>query len=212
MPKVYPNAIAPAGDSQRSQINCENDQQEAHVLTVWRKSLMFNCNGFTVFDSKGNLVFRVDNYASEHKGEIVLMDASGKSVLTIRRKKLSLSDQWLMYNEEESSKPLFSIKKHVALRPAKTLIHLTPCTASSTSITYHVDGSYYHRNCMIYNQKQQPVAEIRRKESKAGVQLGADVFKLVIQSEFDTYLAMAVVIVMDQMFGSKPSLLRNWSF
>ena len=57
------------------------------VLTVWKKSLLMSCSGFTVIDGKGNLVFRVDNYCGR-PGEIVLMDASGKSMLTVRRQKV----------------------------------------------------------------------------------------------------------------------------
>lgn len=53
-------------------------------LTVWKKSLLMNCKGFTVIDSCGNLVYRVDNY-SLHPQELVLMDASGNSLLTMRR-------------------------------------------------------------------------------------------------------------------------------
>lgn len=56
-------------------------------LTVWRKSLLLSCNGFTVIDSKGNLIYRVDNYTG-HPQEIVLMDGSGKSVLTLHRRKV----------------------------------------------------------------------------------------------------------------------------
>lgn len=59
---------------------------QASVLTVWRRSLLFNGNGFAVFDAKGNLAFRVDNYASGSKKEVVLMDGAGKPLLTIRRK------------------------------------------------------------------------------------------------------------------------------
>ncbi|VVB12775.1 unnamed protein product [Arabis nemorensis] len=59
---------------------------EVFVLTVWNKSLMFNCNGFTVFDSKGDLVFRVDNYMHGNRGQVLLMDGSAKPLLTIRRK------------------------------------------------------------------------------------------------------------------------------
>lgn len=58
----------------------------ASMLTVWRRSLLFNGNGFAVFDAKGNLAFRVDNYASGSKKEVVLMDGDGKPLLTIRRK------------------------------------------------------------------------------------------------------------------------------
>lgn len=87
MTKIHPNA--PVLDSPRPAApGRPSSPEEASVeaLTVWRRSLLLNGNGFTVFDAKGNLVFRVDNYASGNKGEIVLMDASGKSLLTIRRK------------------------------------------------------------------------------------------------------------------------------
>jgi hypothetical protein len=40
------------------------------TLTMWRKSLVFSCNGFIVFNSKGNLVFKVENYASDLKDSI----------------------------------------------------------------------------------------------------------------------------------------------
>ncbi|RWW33013.1 hypothetical protein BHE74_00029880 [Ensete ventricosum] len=79
MTKVHPHATA-AVEPPRP------EAAEATVLTVWRKSLLFNGNGFTVFDSKGHLVFRVDNYSSGSRDCVVLMDGAGKPLLTIRRK------------------------------------------------------------------------------------------------------------------------------
>lgn len=35
---------------------------------------------------EGNLAFRVDNYEADCRGEVVLMDAVGKPLLTARRK------------------------------------------------------------------------------------------------------------------------------
>lgn len=81
MPKVHPNTVS---DGQKR----DSDRHEVEVLTVWKKSLLFNCYGFTVFDAEGNLVFRVDNYVAGNSGEIVLMDGSGLPLLTIRRKVL----------------------------------------------------------------------------------------------------------------------------
>ena len=87
MTKVHPNANAVVLESEKPTLTgIERERESTEVLTVWRKSLLFNGNGFTVFDGKGNLMFRVDNYASEHRGEIELMDAAGKPLLTIRRK------------------------------------------------------------------------------------------------------------------------------
>lgn len=74
----------------------ENHQQEPDSkadgpwtkLTVWRKSLVFSCNGFTVIDSTGSLVYRVDNYAGRPE-EVTLMDGSGWPVLTMRHRKVT---------------------------------------------------------------------------------------------------------------------------
>lgn len=57
-------------------------------LTVLKTSLFFANDGFTVYDPKGVLVFRVDSYGPDtrDRGEIVLMDANGRCLLTVRRK------------------------------------------------------------------------------------------------------------------------------
>lgn len=39
-----------------------------------------------MFNADGNLVYRVDNYLADNKGEILLMDAAGSPLFTIRRK------------------------------------------------------------------------------------------------------------------------------
>ena len=65
---------------------CSSKYTKPDTLLVWKKSLLLNCSGFTVFDSKGELVFRVDNYGTDHREGIVLMDAAGKPLLTMRKK------------------------------------------------------------------------------------------------------------------------------
>lgn len=88
MAKVHPNVVpvaaaaGPAGGERRGE-----EEEEAAALTVWRKSLLFNCKGFTVFDAKGNLAYRVDSYDTESGDEVVLMDAAGAPAFTVRRKR-----------------------------------------------------------------------------------------------------------------------------
>ena len=62
--------------------------QEETSLTVSKTSLFFVGDGFTVYDSKGELVFRVDSYGPDirDKDEHVLMDPHGRCLLTVRRK------------------------------------------------------------------------------------------------------------------------------
>ncbi|KAJ9547552.1 hypothetical protein OSB04_020095 [Centaurea solstitialis] len=201
MTKVAPETIIPIGVSSEK-YGTSGTGKNPVVLTVWKKSLLFNCDGFTVYDSNGILVFRVDNYVPGGNGEIVLMDASGRSLHTIRRKRLSLSDNWLVYDGETTVNPRFSMTKHMNLRTTKSLAYVSSAGVNrNKNAIYEIEGSYAQRCCVVNDKMRQHVAEIRRKEGTGGVVLGGDVFRLVVEPSMDPSMAMAMVIVMDQMFG-----------
>ncbi|GFY96956.1 LURP-one-like protein [Actinidia rufa] len=89
-------------------------EEETH-LTVLKTSLFFAGDGFTVYDCKGELVFRVDSYgqdAHDH-AELVLMDAYGHCLLTIRQKRPSLHQRWEGFRGERKhgEKPIFSVRR-----------------------------------------------------------------------------------------------------
>ncbi|KAF5782507.1 putative tubby-like protein [Helianthus annuus] len=194
MTKVYPNAVIP----QPATVTAPT--RGPLVLTIWKKSLLFNCHGFTVFDSNGNLVYRVDNYAAGTKAEILLMDATGRSLLTLRRKRLSLVDNWTVYDGETAANPKFTVTKHVNLLNTKSIAHVNITGSKTKKPVYEIEGSYTQRCCVVYDEKRRHVAEINRKEAVGGVKFGGDVFRLVVQPEIDPTVAMALVIILDQMF------------
>ncbi|XP_040375734.1 protein LURP-one-related 8-like [Oryza brachyantha] len=210
MAKVHPN-VAPATGVVGGE---RGEEAAATTLTVWRKSLLFNCKGFTVFDAKGNLAYRVDSYDSESGDEVVLMDAAGTPAFTVRRKRqLSLQgEQWLVFAGEAADRaarrsPVYAIRRS-GRGSNKSLARVTPCAgagAGASAVAYEVEGSYARRCCVVYDGERQAVAEVRPKEA-----VGSDVFRLVVQPGVGVPLAMAVVVALDQMFG-RPSLLRSWS-
>lgn len=123
---------------------------------------------------------------------------------------LSLSDQWLIYNAEETINPRFSAKKKHLLQ-SKALVHVTGCASGRDScLGYDVEGSYLERSCVLLDEKRRQLAEIKRKESAQGVTLGLDVFCLIIEPGLDASFAMAMVILLEQMFGSRQSLCYDW--
>lgn len=191
MTKVYPNASS-------SSPSPLLDDLQVQVLTVWKKSLVLNCEGFTVFDPHGNLVFRVDNYMAATKGHIFLMDASGATLLTIRRKRLSLGDTWLIFNGETSENPMFTVRKNMMMSRRCQL-----ASFFNNKLYLQIEGSYAQRCCSVYDDKRRRVAEIKQKEASVkGVGFGKDVFRLEMQPGFDAPLGMAIVILLDQMYGS----------
>ncbi|KAL5227444.1 hypothetical protein ABZP36_015709 [Zizania latifolia] len=203
MAKVHPNAVpaAPGGVAEAA-------AAAARTLTVWRKSLLFNCKGFTVFDAKGNLAYRVDSYDSESGDEVVLMDPAGRPAFTVRRKRLSLhGEQWLVFSGEadQARRPAYVVRRSGR---GKSMARVTPCAgegAAAGAAPYEVEGSYARRCCVVYDGERRVVAEVQPKEA-----VGTDVFRLVVQPGVGVSLAMAVVVTLDQMFG-RPSLLRSWS-
>ncbi|CAL4907349.1 unnamed protein product [Urochloa decumbens] len=228
MTKVHPNAAAAAAAAAAvppaaaavvvAEAAGEEEKGEAVSLTVWRRSLLFNGKGFTVFDCKGNLVYRVETYSGGSPREIVLMDADGHGLLTIRRKKLCLAEEWLIYDGDAAASPSaapkrFTARRHVSLRPTRSLAHLSParrpsCGAdagAAPSCRYDVEGSYTGRSLDVFassacggEQRRRVVATVCQKEAA----VGPDVFRLVVQPGFEPPLAMAVVILLDQMNAS----------
>ncbi|KAL5720408.1 hypothetical protein ACHQM5_013078 [Ranunculus cassubicifolius] len=198
MPKVHPNALLVTPPPQAPKPIRDGKVQ---VLTVWKKSLLFSCKGFTVFDTKGNLVFRVDNYLFSNKSKILLMDAAGNPLLTIRQKKLTLADNWVVYDGETEVKPILIVKKNLSFLNSKLLAHVTSGSNGNNKTVYRIEGSYGQRCCTIYDEKRCPIAEIKKKESvTGGVSFGSDVFRLVVQPDMEPAVAMALVILLEQMY------------
>uniref|UniRef100_A0A0D9WF08 Protein LURP-one-related 8 n=1 Tax=Leersia perrieri TaxID=77586 RepID=A0A0D9WF08_9ORYZ len=206
MTKVHPNAAASATAAAEA---AKVEKGEAVSLTVWRRSLLFNGKGFTVFDGAGNLVFRVETYAGGSPREVVLMDADGHALLTIRRKKLSLADEWLIYDGDAAAPApapakRFTARRHISLRPTKSLAHLSPARGGGGGCRYDVEGSYAGRCLDVFasgggaGEERRRVAAVCRKEAA----VGPDVFRLVVEPGFEPALAMAVVILLDQMHAS----------
>ncbi|KAL6865005.1 hypothetical protein ACP4OV_016156 [Aristida adscensionis] len=240
MTKVHPNVASAAAAAEAAAASAataaasaeaalapaagEEQKREAVSLTVWRRSLLFNGKGFTVFDGKGNLVYRVESYTGGSPREVVLMDADGRGLLTIRRKKLSFADEWMIYDGDAAAPPSsaaaaapapkrFTARRHVSLRPSRSLAHLSPVCAPApgapAGCRYDVEGSYAGRSLDVFASsspgsggggggERRRVAAVCQKEAS----VGPDVFRLVVEPGFDPALAMAVVILLEQMHGS----------
>ncbi|TKY70981.1 LURP-one-related 17 [Spatholobus suberectus] len=187
-------------------------------LTVWRKSLVMSCKGFTVIDSYGNLVYRVDNYIGR-PNEVILMDASGKSILTMcRRRKLGLLDSWFVYEGEvgnqhtrsnlrkSSKSPICCVRKRLNILHGNTNVQAYVYRGTSHSdkrcVAFTIEGSYAQRTCKVLDECRRVVAEIKRKEaSTKDVSFGIEIFQLIVHPGFDPAFAMALVLLLDQMFS-----------
>lgn len=176
-------------------------EEEKH-LTVFKTCLFFANDGFTVYDCKGELVFRVDSYGpdSRDKGELVLMDALGRCLLTVRRKRPSLHQRWEGYIGEgtDGSDPIFSVRRTSMIGRCTVTVEV----CGNPGEEYQIEGSFATRSCTILNTVKEAVAEIRRKvDASTDVVLGKDVLSLCLKPGFDGAFAMGLVLILDQING-----------
>ncbi|KAI3884612.1 hypothetical protein MKX03_000610 [Papaver bracteatum] len=208
------------GDIDQEEKECViNGESSTASLTVWRKSQVFNCNGFTVIDSSGDIVYRVDNYIGEGSKEIILMDGFGKAVFTIRRQtKLGMFANWHVFEggihndsmesctSSETRFPICIAKRcndllKIANIPSG-LAQIVLYQSGRKSCVYTIEGSYKNRSCRILDNTREVAAEILRKEAKIqGISFGEEVFLLIVRSRFDHGIAMTMILLLDQMFS-----------
>ncbi|GER50195.1 hypothetical protein STAS_27488 [Striga asiatica] len=210
MKKIYPNgngfSWCPSSSSSSSSSSCSDDDPMV-VLTVWKKSLVLNCEGFTVFDANGNLVYRVDNYINGPRrvrvsnfNEISLMDALGNSILTIRRQRKKLdSSNWFLYDGETTDNPRFTVMKRKSINSSRKWAAHVISNDNNNHNNYVIEAN--RCCCCVYDEKRRRrVAELKPKETCVkGLAFGADVFQLLLFPDFDPSLAMAIVILLDHM-------------
>ncbi|QCE02119.1 protein LURP-one-related 5-like [Vigna unguiculata] len=177
---------------------------EERNLTVLKTSLFFNGDGFAVYDSKGQLVFRFDSYGprARDKDELVLMDPNGRSLLTLRRKKPSLHQRWEGFRGErrEGDIAVFSVKRSSIIGRSRTSVAVE--VYDRDGVEYLIEGCFRQRWCKVLNAAKEVVAEIRRKvDPTTSVMLGKEVFWLCVKPGFDAAFAMGLVLVLDEMNG-----------
>ncbi|KAG6415872.1 hypothetical protein SASPL_123291 [Salvia splendens] len=195
MAKVHPQLVS----------SCTSSKQE--VFTLWMKSLIMSTNGCAVFDSNGCIVFRVDNYSHRCTTQICIMDATGKVLLTIVKKKFSLFKTWEGYRSTKSTdgrrkKPVFQVRKLMGIRAflgylrgysiCKALIRVE----EDKVCEYRMEIKSCKQSCRIVDAFGGLVAEVKRKITTSGVVLGEDVLTMVVEPHIDHSLVMGLVLVM----------------
>lgn len=133
------------------------------------------------------------------------------------QKLLARPDDWLVYEGEvgddgpsyksgklSRKKPICCVRRRVGVLSAASNAIAYVCRAApSKAREYVIEGSYANRSCKVLEEStRNVVAEIKRKEAGVGRgSFGTEVFVLVVQPGFDCGFAMALVLLLDQMFS-----------
>ncbi|GAA0163144.1 hypothetical protein LIER_19087 [Lithospermum erythrorhizon] len=179
------------------------------TFTIWMKSLVFNGNGCTAYNSKGEISFRIDNYQEKCRNrEIYLMDSNGKVIFSIQKEKIPFIGNWNIHKWRDNNSckegPWFRVKKNykASQKNGTTYQVSIGWDNSRRSYCYKIieimsDKSAYK----IVDSQDQLVAEVKTKQSSNGVDLGDDVLSLMVEPQKDYSFIMALVAVQGLISG-----------
>ncbi|KAL4565532.1 hypothetical protein LXL04_029630 [Taraxacum kok-saghyz] len=183
MAKIYPQAPSSSPPSSSPYLSSKQE-----CFTIWMKSLVYNSHGCTAYNSKGEIIYRVDNYDKKCSSRVYLMDIRGNVLFSIQRKKLRVFGCWDGYKWDFSKK-----QRWFRVTSKHQKIHVDLASGQGYKIVK--SGGKLGFKIMNLDQDGAVVAEIKRKQTAAGVYLGDDVFTLTVEPNVDQSLIMAIVMV-----------------
>ncbi|XP_004303751.1 PREDICTED: protein LURP-one-related 11-like isoform X2 [Fragaria vesca subsp. vesca] len=194
MAKVYPQAPLLSSSSSSGYLTSKQE-----TFTIWMKSLIVNGHGCTVFDSNGQIVYRVDNYDSRGRAKVHLMDLKGQILFSILRKKSKFLGVWEGYRSSNGKEinpkntPSFQVRRCFKGKSAcKVIVGLDKNQIQQYRIESWSSGK---SACKILDKSGRLVAEVKRKQSTCGVVLGEDVLTLVVEPFMDHSLIVGLLVV-----------------
>ncbi|KAK9276046.1 hypothetical protein L1049_007022 [Liquidambar formosana] len=195
MARVHPHTPSPPSSSSSSYLTLKRE-----IFTIWMKSLVIQGNGCTVFNSNGEIVYRIDNYDKKCSNEVYLMDLRGRVLFTIRRRKLRVFGRWNGYkcngSMVKNEIPCFQVRKNYRLLRGDSSCQVTVRPVEGCQATcYRFEGLAGKAAFKIIDSEGGLVAEVKQKQTSSGIQFGDDVLTLVVEPQKDHALIMALVSV-----------------
>ncbi|XP_016480999.1 protein LURP-one-related 4-like [Nicotiana tabacum] len=201
MAKICPELLLQQSSSSPSSSSSPYVTSIRETFTIWMKSLVFHGNGCTVFNSKGEIVFRVDNYQESCRDEVCLMDLKGQVLFSIKREKLRVLGRWNGYGcGGIKGRPLFQVRRN-GMFSREDVICNVGCDENVGNNCYKIQQLDKKSSFKVTNTAGQVVAEVKQKKSSKGIGYGDDVLTLEVEPNIDHSLIVALVTICGLIHG-----------
>ncbi|GAB2294231.1 hypothetical protein Dimus_028448 [Dionaea muscipula] len=168
------------------------------VTLVIKKRFSMSGGQFTVTDVNGTVIFTIKRTLFADINRLVLHDAAGIPLVTLRQKILSPHSRWKAYRGDstDSKDLLFSAKKSSFLQLLTKLDVFLAQNTDETAPDFHVEESFIEHRCTIYIGKTTTViAQMQKHHHLKTILLSKDIADVTVSPGVD-YTFMAALIVM----------------
>ncbi|XP_019171172.1 PREDICTED: protein LURP-one-related 11-like [Ipomoea nil] len=203
MARIYPQSPSSSSSSSSSPPSSPSSSymtSKRETFTVWMKSLVYHGNGCTVFDSNGEIVYRIDNYNTKCSREVHLMDLHGRVLFSIRQKKLAVFGRWDGYrlgNTELIDEEIlcFRVKRSRNVFRGDSNHYCVNLACDQPEESCYKIIALPGKSTFKIVSGSRLVAEVKQKQATSGVAFGDDVLTLMVEPHVDHSLVMALVTV-----------------
>ncbi|KAG2304632.1 hypothetical protein Bca52824_033283 [Brassica carinata] len=193
MVQIHPVQALPVNSSVGEVKSSPYLTTEQESFTIWMRSLVYHSKGCTVFDSKGNLLYRVDNYDSKSCGEVYLMDLYGEVLFGFQQR-------FRLFKSCEgcnSTGTRFRLRKNFKISPRGSSSSYKIVMESSKDDQQSCYKIVNHGSVFtIEDGSGRLMAEVKKKQSNNinGLDFGEDVLTMVVEPQVDHSFIMGIVI------------------
>ncbi|URD79482.1 hypothetical protein MUK42_05149 [Musa troglodytarum] len=120
-------------------------------LTFFNDAAWLNCDRLAVTDTDGNVVFKVEADKCSLRSRQVVVDASGKPVISMQQKLRSVHERWQVFKGDSSDAKhlLFSVRRSSALQFKTELDVFLAANTEEEACDFKTKGSYRKRSCAL---------------------------------------------------------------
>ncbi|RDX86584.1 Protein LURP-one-related 15, partial [Mucuna pruriens] len=171
-------------------------------LAVVKKVMTISDGNFVVTDVNGNVVFKIKGSLLTLRDRRVLIDATGKPLVTLRAKIMTAHDRWQAFRGESTDPKdlIFSLKRSSLIQLKTKLDVFLAHNTKEDVCDFKVKGSWFERSCVIYaGESNTIVAQMHKKHTVQSILIGKDHFMVTVYPNIDHAFIVALIVILDEI-------------
>ncbi|KAL2525911.1 Protein LURP-one-related 15 [Abeliophyllum distichum] len=171
-------------------------------LFIDKKAFTLRSTRYLVTSADGNLMFKVEKFPLSFHGTLVVLDASGNPVITLRPKKLTYHSRWKVFRGESTDEKdlIFSVKRSSMFQIHTKLDVFLASNTSEEHCDFKVKGTYLERSCDIFaGNSSTPIAQMDKKMTAGSIFLGKDKFRVNVSPNVDYAMVVSLIIILEEI-------------
>ncbi|KAL2548911.1 Protein LURP-one-related 15 [Forsythia ovata] len=173
-------------------------------LLIDKKAFTLKSTRYLVTSADGNLMFKVEKFPFH--GTLVVLDASGNPVITLRPKKLTNHSRWQVFRGESTDEKdlIFSVKRSSMFQIHSKLDVFLASNTSEEYCDFKVKGTHSDSSCDIFaGNSSTPIAQMDNKMTAGSIFLGKDKFMVIVSPNVDYAMVVSLIIILEEMATSR---------